>query len=178
MSITEKVTKINTPYPLGHEPDFIVPSTYLPYRYIIGKKGENMLVALCMNPSKAQDITSDRTVNTVIRRAQREGYDGWAVINIYPERATDKKNLEKFDPKLCDANVEAIRRFIQEHNINEIWGAWGKADIAQLHIGRDAVLTMLKEEAVSVYGFNRLKSGEPHHPLYINYEKAIRFNYM
>ena len=176
MPTAEKVTKMNLAYPAGQAPDFINPKEYQPYRFVIGKIGSKMLVALCMNPSKAQDLISDRTVNTVINRSQKEGYDGWAVINIYPERATDKKNLDDFDEELCQQNVLAIQQFIRTHQIKEVWGAWGNAELAVLKKGRDAVLEMLAREAVSLYGYNQLRSGDPHHPLYVNYDKAVKFH--
>ena len=172
----DKITKINIPYPIGQEPDFINPEFFKPYRFVLGKKGRNMLVALCMNPSKAQDATSDRTVNTVIKRSVIGGFDGWAVINIYPERATDKKNMNPFDEVLSNQNIEAIREFLRAYQITEVWGAWGNPETEQLKKGRDGVLQMMKEEGISIYGFNPLRSGDPHHPLYLNYDKATKFH--
>jgi hypothetical protein len=71
-----KVTKLHVAYPKKWEPDFCVPKKYCSYRFAIGKKGKNPLICIGMNPSAANDATSDRTVNKVIKNAIANGYDG------------------------------------------------------------------------------------------------------
>lgn len=61
-----KVTKKTLTYPKGYEPDYIIPKEYCEYRFILGKRGQNSLVAICMNPSAARKTFSDRTVNRII----------------------------------------------------------------------------------------------------------------
>ena len=173
-----KITKQNHKYPLGQEPDFIVPETYQPYRYVLGHYGEKMLVVLGMNPSKAQAGISDATVNTIIRRSMiLDDYDGWAAISIYPERATNVSDLDPLNERLIEGNIKAIRTFVREYHVTEVWGAWGVPKQQQLRQGRDAVLDLFREEHVSVYGYAKLKSGNPHHPLYLSFKDAQRFEY-
>lgn len=73
----DKVTNYKPPYPKGYEPDFCNPQSYEYYRFAIGEKGKNMLIAICMNPSAASDATSDKTVNRIIDASIELGYDGW-----------------------------------------------------------------------------------------------------
>ncbi|MCL2864100.1 MAG: DUF1643 domain-containing protein [Lachnospiraceae bacterium] len=162
-----KITNLTLTYPTGQEPDTISPTNYQPYRYIIGKTGKNPLVAICMNPSAARDNVSDRTVNRVIQTSIHLGYDGWFVVNIYPERATDAAMLDHFDKNHITENVAQIRQLLKEQNIKEVWGAWGETKYEHLKKGRNALLDMLREESIQIFAYQINSSGNPKHPLYL-----------
>lgn len=163
----DKVTKNVVSFPSGFEPDYFEPKDYCGYRFALGKMGKNPLVAICMNPSAASDTVSDKTINRIISASKRLGKDGWVVFNTYPERATDAKNMEDFNEKLSDDNVKIIKRFLTEHNINEVWGAWGNDNGHEALIrGRKELLKMLNEINVKVFYYGSLtKAGNPRHPL-------------
>jgi hypothetical protein len=74
--VEKKVTKLKVKYHLGCEPDFVVPSSYKNYRFVLGKHGKNPLICIGMNPSAAREEYSDKTVNKVIKNAIDNGYDG------------------------------------------------------------------------------------------------------
>lgn len=167
-----KVTKNTTRYPKGFEPDYIVPAESADFRYIIGKKGAAPLVALCMNPSAAGLDISDRTVNRVIAAAQTLRYDGWYVINIYPERSTDAQNMESLDKSLVEQNVHEARKLLRSLQAEEVWGAWGEPRHKNLIEGRNGILQMLKDEGIRIFSFNVNKSGNPTHPLYLKIDLA------
>ena len=111
--MNNKVTERIVEYPEGQEPNLIIPEEYKAYRYVIGKTGNNPLVAICMNPSAARDNTSDSTVNRIIKISKKLNNDGWIVVNTYPERATDAENMDVFNEDLMSMNVEEIEKFIQ-----------------------------------------------------------------
>jgi hypothetical protein len=164
----EKVTKLIVKYPEGFEPDFVNPESYADYRFLIGKTGVNPLVAICMNPSAAADNTSDRTVNRVISASQKLGYSGWTVINTYPERATDSKNMDEVNFDLLNKNIEVARQYLTENNIKQVWGAWGDLKNVSLLAGRNALLELFNELGIEVIHFANLsKAGNPKHPLYL-----------
>lgn len=123
--MNEKVTRHSLPYPVGYEPNIIIPCDYCGHRFAIGKLGTDPLVAICMNPSAARDNYSDSTINRIIRISKDLEMDGWIVFNTYPERATNAKAIEGYNPELSKENIQVIRDFLTEHNITEIWGAWG-----------------------------------------------------
>ena len=163
--MNSKVTKIIVKYPADQIPDVIIPEKYAPHRFLIGKEGKNPLVAICMNPSAAKDDTSDRTVNQVIRTSEKLNYDGWFVVNVYPERATDAAKLAKFDEKLAKENVNVIEKFLLSKNIKEVWGAWGDLKHDPLQKGKMMVLDMLKKHKIKIFHFaDPTKSGDPRHP--------------
>ncbi|SEQ09139.1 hypothetical protein SAMN02910289_01254 [Lachnospiraceae bacterium RM5] len=162
-----KVTKHVLAYPEGNKPDYIIPNDYSKYRYALGKKGKNPLVVICMNPSAAKEDYSDMTINRIIKVSSMLNYDGWIVFNLYPERATNAKNLEKYNEKVSEDNKEIIRKFLVEHSISEVWGAWGNINgIETLKLAKRDVLNMLTDLNVRVYYFGTLgKEGNPRHPL-------------
>ncbi len=161
-----KVTKKIVNYPIGFEPNYILPDEYQPYRFALGKLGKNPLVAICMNPSGAREDTSDCTVNRIIEYSKKLSYDGWVIFNTYPERATDAANMESFDKALNDSNLETIKRFIMKNNVTEVLGAWGDLKYDSLKIGKNAIMEMLKELNVKVFHFGTLTDqGNPRHPL-------------
>lgn len=163
----EKVTKHTYPYPKGYEPDYIIPSEYCSYRFALGKKGKNPLVVICMNPSAAKEISSDMTINRIIKVSRELEMDGWMVFNIYPERATDAKNMDAFKQDLSTENIKEVRKYLVENHITEVWGAWGDdKNLDTLKKGKQQMKSMLSKNGVSVYYFGTLtKTGNPRHPL-------------
>ncbi len=120
-----KVTKIIVTYPEGQQPTMVIPADYQPYRFALGRPGNHSCLIIGMNPSAAREEYSDRTVNKVIKTVRELGYDGWIMTNLYPERATDAKNMDEFDRRLAEENAEQIVALCNKYNIKEVWGAWG-----------------------------------------------------
>ncbi|GHU86607.1 hypothetical protein FACS1894153_3970 [Bacteroidia bacterium] len=168
---TSKVTEQIVKYPIGQEPNFVIPQDYQPYRFVLGKNGTNPLLAICMNPSAAREELSDRTVNIVIKTAEKFGYDGWIVVNLYPERATDSGNMDKFNEELHRKNMEVIANVIDEYHIEKLWGAWGNMPHKNLGRAKKDLMKLLQEKNIKIFHFGKLsKSGNPHHPLYLKIE--------
>lgn len=162
-----KVTKCSPPYPKGFEPDYIIPLKYCDHRFAIGKLGTNPLVAICMNPSAARDVSSDRTINRIINISKTLKMDGWIVFNTYPERATDAKNICAYDEDLSNKNIQIISDFLIEHHITEVWGAWGDdKNYLPLSKGKAQLLARLNQIGVNVFYYGTLtKAHNPRHPL-------------
>lgn len=64
-------------------------------RYLLEKKGKKELIVLGLNPSTADSVEPDRTMRRVMHYAEQENFDGFAMINLYPQRATKPENLKK-----------------------------------------------------------------------------------
>ncbi|MGC4604798.1 DUF1643 domain-containing protein [Enterococcus faecium] len=164
--MVNKVTENVIQYPKNEEPNFIVPNEYKPHRFGLGRKGENPIVAICMNPSAASEMISDRTINRVIKIGQALGNDGWIVFNTYPERATDAANMDTYDENLSNQNLEVIKNFIIENSITEVYGAWGDLKYQALKKGKDELISLFRELKVNMYYFGTLtKQGNPRHPI-------------
>ena len=144
-----KVTKKTLTYPKGYEPDYIIPKEYCEYRFILGKRGQNSLVAICMNPSAARKTFSDRTVNRIINISKSLKKDGWIVFNTYPERATKAVTLDDFKQQWSDQNIKEIKKYIMENNIKEVWVAWGDDNnIESLKKGKQQLQEMLSKNVL------------------------------
>lgn len=168
----DKITKKTVKYPKGYEPDYIEPRDYSAYRYIIGKckNVKDPLVAICMNPSAASDEKSDRTVNRIIKISRILSKDGWVVLNTYPERATKAKNIESFCDEISQNNLKAIRNYLYNNNVKEVWGAWGNDNgIKALEKGKNQLIEMLNDMGIKIYYWGSLTlNGNPRHPLQRN----------
>ena len=70
-------------------------------RYLLKKDGSNILYIFGVNPSTATDKNADRTMIKVMRFAEYNGFDGFAMMNLYPQRSTDPNQLHKS----CDLNI-------------------------------------------------------------------------
>ena len=82
-------------------------------RFSLVRKGKRMLYVFGVNPSTATDTKSDPTMRKVIRFAELNGFDGFAMMNLYPLRSTNPYALPKnIDKELHHQNLEKIKRII------------------------------------------------------------------
>lgn len=175
MKNKDLITKLKVKYPKNFEPDFVNPLQYTNYRFAIGKTGNNPLFCIGMNPSAAREEYSDRTVNKVITNAINNKYDGWVMLNIYPIRATEAKNLDNdINHELHNKNIESIIELINKFNVNEIWCAWGDIDDKKHYLSqvKNDIIDNLKKINVKCFYFGELtkKYNNPKHPLYLKIE--------
>lgn len=174
--MNNKVTKRVLKYPGGYEPNLVIPKQYKPYRYILGHIGTNNIMIMAMNPSSASEQYADATVSKVIKTAISNGYDGWIMCNLYPERSTDQMNMENFNLKLHKNNVKNIINTMKEYNISEIWGAWGNLKSHALKNAKKYWLDEFINNDIKLYCFNELsKQNNPKHPLYLKIDFSNKF---
>jgi len=158
------------PYPPMLSPNLCSPDPGVPeHRYVLAQlntstDGANPLVVLGMNPSYADEFHSDETVNRVANARVQLGYSGWAMLNLYPERATRPADLHAFDKKLSVQNCAAIEQFLMEYGVREIFGAWGNLPNATIRQAKPDVLTVVVGLGVRVFYFGRLTTkNNPRH---------------
>lgn len=103
-----------------------VPDFYSEYRYILGTRGKNPLIAVGINPSTAEPDNLDNTLKSVERIAHSNGYDSFIMFNVYAQRATDPDLMEKeFNPELHRENMKAFDYILSLSERPSIWAAWG-----------------------------------------------------
>ncbi len=143
-------------------------------RYVLGEKGENMLACIGINPSTAKPNELDNTLKSVKRIAEFNGFDGWIMYNVYPQRATDPKDLHsKIDHELRLTNSGVLCASIKNLGIKNIWLAYG--DLIE---SRDYLRYCMSDlySNLSILDLkwkiidNPTQKGHPRHPLY----KAIK----
>jgi len=139
-------------------------------RFVLGTVGENPLVCFGINPSTAVPDVLDRTVARVSRFAAANGFDSWTMLNVYPQIATDPKDLDRVhEPALKAENERQIASVIDGRPLT-LLAAWGVlvgsrsylpgllADILKLTTAVGCEWVSLGEPT---------KGGHPRHPLYL-----------
>jgi hypothetical protein len=144
-------------------------------RFLLGEKGRRPLVCIGINPSTAEPERLDNTLSTVRRFASDLGYQGWLMLNVYPQRATDPGKLHGV------MNLSYHRRNLHEidsvfrgnRGRIDVWAAWGTI------IGRRDYLSDCLIDLCGLFSRYEVRwltigersiEGHPHHPLYLRKE--------
>ena len=112
---------------------------------------------IMLNPSKADAIKNDRTVNRCIRFAMAWGYGGLIIGNLFAYRSTKPDALKKVLDPVGPENGRHIKEMASEADI--IIAAWGNPPL----INSNDSITGLK----NLHYLELTKSGNPRHPLYL-----------
>ena len=156
-----------------------VPDAYDEYRYILGTRGNRPLICIGINPSTARPDALDNTLKSVERIALANGYDSFLMMNVYAQRATDPKHMEKAENEfLHRENLEAFRYVLSlGGETPAVWAAWGnivKARPYLIDCMMDFVRIGEKQHALWYTAGARSKNGgHPHHPLYLRKDAAL-----
>lgn len=147
------------------------PGFYCEHREVLGYKGECPLLVVGVNPSTAEPNNLDPTLQSVERIAQRNGFDSFLMINLYPQRATNPNEMHKeCNEELRQLNKKAIEELLQTIKEPEIWCAWGNLIEKRKYL-KDCLQDLLeignKYNAKWMCAGPLTKKGYPHHPLYL-----------
>ena len=149
-------------------------------RFLLYKEGERILFVLGINPSTANDNIPDNTIKRVMGFAEREGFDGFAMLNVYPQRCTNPDFLHPAcDESLHKQNMTIIDDTIGCHQAPVILVAFGN-----LINKRKYLKGCFRDIATSLQPFNPIwkqigeltKSGNPKHPLMAKYQPLCDFD--
>ena len=132
-------------------------------RYSLGYCCKTPLLCVGVNPSTATPQKLDPTIRSVARIAHINNYDGWIMINLYPQRATKPNDMDFImNDSICKQNLFVINSILNKYKITEIWAAWGTLITKR---------TYLKKCLSDIYWITfgpSSKAGHPHHPLYLS----------
>ena len=146
-------------------------------RFVLGVKGDNPLVCIGINPSTAVPERLDSTLKSVERVAESNGYDGWIMLNVYPQRATDPNNLhERRDFSLTRVNLENMGKIFEAYQ-PDIWAAWGTIITRKNYLLNCLypIVDLSKDYNCRWFSAGVIsKEGHPHHPLYL--KKEVKLN--
>lgn len=148
-----------------------VPNRYSEYRYILGTRGARPLICVGINPSTAAPDALDPTLQSVERIARSNGYDSFLMFNVYAQRATRPDDMESvLNPALHRENCRAFAYLLSLSPRPAVWAAWGniieKRDYLRECV-RDFAALAAEAGAIWYTAGPPLKSGHPHHPLYL-----------
>lgn len=154
-----------------------VPNTYSEYRYILGTRGSRPLICVGINPSTAAPDALDPTLQSAQRIALANGYDSFLMFNVYAQRATRPDDMEPaLNPRLHAENRKAFRYLLSLSDRPAVWAAWGN-----IIEKRDYLMDCMRDFAADGQAAGTrwytagplLKSGHPHHPLYLRRDTPL-----
>jgi hypothetical protein len=121
-----------------------------------------------MNPSTADEVKNDPTIERQCRRAKSLGFGGVVILNCGAIRETDSKKAWNIDDPVGPDNVRIIEAEIR-NNPEAIfvagWGTPAKSFGADVHI-----LDIFRRSGTPLWCFGINKDGSPKHPLYVGYD--------
>jgi hypothetical protein len=135
------------------------------YRYLLarGDTDANTLNWILLNPSTATEDINDPTITRCVKYAERWGYDGVFITNIFALRSTDPKQLREAEDPIGAFNDVYIRWCAgRSREIVAGWGSHGKLN------GRGGeVARLLRDIKRRPKCLRMTKDGNPSHPLYL-----------
>ena len=148
-----------------------VPNVYSEYRYILGTRGSRPLICVGINPSTAAPDALDPTLQSAQRIALANGYDSFLMFNVYAQRATCPDDMEpEMNPELHAENREAFAYLLSLSDRPAVWAAWGNIIDKRDYLPRCVrdFAALARDAGAAWYTAGPpLKSGHPHHPLYL-----------
>ena len=154
-----------------------VPNRYSEYRYILGTRGQKPLICVGINPSTAAPDALDPTLQSAQRIALSNGYDSFLMFNVYAQRATRPDDMEAFcNQSLHKENRKAFRYLLSLAGHPAVWAAWGNL-IEKRGYLMDCLRDFAADAAAAGASWytagSLLKSGHPHHPLYLKRDTRL-----
>jgi hypothetical protein len=138
------------------------------YRYRLWRRwapGPSCLWVM-LNPSTADEIKNDPTVERCERRARAMGYAAVEVVNLFAFRATDPDEMKAAADPVGPENDQAILAAVADAGLVVCgWGNHGG------HIGRSSqVKELIASAGATPHHLGATSKGEPRHPLYVRYD--------
>lgn len=140
------------------------------YRFRLWRIWDQAKPGICfimLNPSTADEIKNDPTVERCERRARLWGYGRLDVVNLFAWRSTDPGVLRSVEnPEGNPDNDSHIS--ISASISRTVICAWGKH--GSINERQRRMLTLLSEWNVNAYALRINADGTPAHPLYLPYD--------
>ena len=165
------------------------------YRYDLGKNkfGKKCLFCIGVNPSTATSEKTDTTITKLENITYRKGkakniefeekFDSFIMLNIYPLRATNPKDLpEEIDfnssKSVHNTNVAHILSLID--NNSTIWAAWGNTINSRHWLKKclKEIISNIQKEKKDIKWVkmgNLTVENEPQHPSRVKYQKFTKY---
>lgn len=137
------------------------------YRYGLERvwgQGPSLLYVM-LNPSTADELRNDPTIERCQRRAVQLGFGAMRIANLFAWRATRPEDLRKARAPVGTENDALLRAWHDQADMTlAAWGVHGAL------MGRGPALAAALPGALHHLGLTR--DGHPRHPLYVSYKVA------
>lgn len=145
------------------------------WRYSLWRIWNSALPWLAMgmlNPSRADEMDNDPTVERCERRADMMGCGSLFVFNAYALRSTDPNGLYNHHDPVGPDNDAYIRTicFNTKRYGGTLIVGWGNHCDAVRPGRTRQILDLIREAGVTPMCLKRNKDGSPIHPLYVGYD--------
>ena len=154
------------------------------YRLVLVKCGSKMVVFVGVNPSIGIPNNLDRTLMRIDKIVTANHYDGWAMLNLYPQKSISPELLHvSRDKDLMEQNFRMIDKVLRCVSMRQleayVCAAWGdliqRRSYLKESIGR--LYEIAKEYNVNWFHIGDLtKKGNPRHPLFASDLKLKSFD--
>jgi hypothetical protein len=139
------------------------------YRYRLWRTWDptrRPLLFVLLNPSTADGSRNDPTVARCILRAQRLGYGGLEVVNLFAYCATEPRVMKAHADPIGRDNEAAIADAAAR--AGKIIGGWGNHG-THMNRGRNVAIR-LRDLGYTLHHLGVTQVGQPQHPLYVSYD--------
>jgi len=149
-------------------------------RFVLGEKGRNPLVCFGINCSTAEPKNLDATLTRVRNQSVAQEFDGWLMLNLYPQRATNPEAMHKeLDKALHKRNLKCVKEIFLEHSNVTVWAAWGGNIMRRAYLLQclKEITNFVPRSSKWVRRGSLVRGVHPHHPLYLpNNSPFVSFN--
>ncbi|MCR8548017.1 DUF1643 domain-containing protein [Salipiger sp. P9] len=122
-----------------------------------------MLLYIMLNPSTADELRNDPTIERCQRRAGQLGFGAMRIANLFAWRATRPEDLRRAEAPVGPENDALLQTWQGEADMT--LAAWG---VHGAHLGRGPEMAAALGGALHHLGLTR--DGHPRHPLYVSYK--------
>ena len=134
------------------------------YRYGLERRWSDgpLLLYVMLNPSTADELRNDPTIERCQRRALQLGFGALRIANLFAWRATRPEDLRRTDTPVGKGNDALL---LDWHGSADMTlAAWG---VHGAHMGRGPQMAQTLPGPLHHLGLTR--GGHPRHPLYVPY---------
>ena len=150
------------------------------HRFALEQEGERVLIIIGVNPSTADEAKPDPTMRSVLRFVNAFGYDGFVMLNLSSERATNPNDLSlNLDMDMHRKNLDWIASYQRKFPDADVLLAFGNHIEKRCYLKyfciRDIIMTLSpRDRWLSIGGDDcKTKYGHPRHPLYASTKLGI-----
>lgn len=149
-------------------------------RFVLGHDSVNPLIVMGVNPSTANDKQPDATMRRVIGYAEKNHFDGFLMINVYPVRSTNPKDLPMdMDSDVHNQNLEYILDVLKKHSNATILVAFGNPIEGRKYL-KKCFIDIVKQTQPFKLKWKQIGeltiSGNPRHPSRGEYQPLNDFD--
>ncbi len=138
------------------------------YRYSLTRiwSAEGPKITFVMlNPSTADELRNDPTIERCERRSRAMGYGAMRIVNLFAYRATQPAVLKAASDPVGPQNNAVLQEAANWADmVLCAWGVHGAHMDQAENVGRE-----LRQAGHDLYHLGLTKAGHPRHPLYISY---------